>query len=346
MENAPKRRDRWIVAALLVCAAAMVLFAQYGSALWPARDLRPPLATSAWREANHYGPGFIKGRGEAGELKERGLNNVFRVTDRIYCGSSPDGDEGFRSLEKLGIKTILSVDGARPDVKAARSHGMRYVHIPFGYDGISKEQALRLAKAVRDLPGPVYIHCHHGQHRGPAAAAVVHLALDPSCTVDTALAEMRRAGTDPRYVGLYAAPRTLHRPTSKELDQLSADFPEAVAVAALAQAMVQIDDRFDHLKLARSAGWKVPKDQPDIDPPHEALQIAEHFREARRLADANKRPADLRAWLADAEQKISNLETLLRSRGTINQPAAERAFAAVSKACTHCHARYRDPPTR
>ena len=89
-------------------------------------------------------------------------------------------------------------------------YGIRYVHIPIGYDGVPEAQGLRLARAVHDLPGLVYIHCHHGQHRGPAAAEVVHRCLDESCKVETALAELRRAGTDPRYTGLFASPEKFH----------------------------------------------------------------------------------------------------------------------------------------
>jgi protein tyrosine phosphatase (PTP) superfamily phosphohydrolase (DUF442 family) len=140
---------------------------------------------------------------DSARLTLPGLHNVYRITEKLYSGSSPDGDLGFRSLQKLGIKTIISVDGARPEVIGAHSHGMRYLHIPFGYDGIPPAQILRLAKAVRDLPGPIYIHCHHGMHRGPAAASAIHLCLDKNCQ---ALAEMRRAGTDPHYTGLMRCP--------------------------------------------------------------------------------------------------------------------------------------------
>src|SRR5690242_3938505 len=78
-------------------------------------------------------------------VEAAGLHNVYRITDRLYSGSSPDGDEGFRSLQQLGIKTILSVDGARPDVALAHKYGMRYVHLPIGYDGMPRDQALRIA---------------------------------------------------------------------------------------------------------------------------------------------------------------------------------------------------------
>src|SRR5262245_5214765 len=73
--------------------------------------------------------------GEIQPLEVPGLHNVFRVSERVYSGSSPDGDAGFAALEKLGVKTIISVDGAKPDAEAAGRHGLRYVHLPFGYDG-------------------------------------------------------------------------------------------------------------------------------------------------------------------------------------------------------------------
>ena len=34
-------------------------------------------------------------------IQARGLHNAFRVSDRIYSGSSPDGDEGFAELKRL-----------------------------------------------------------------------------------------------------------------------------------------------------------------------------------------------------------------------------------------------------
>src|SRR5262245_28340423 len=87
-----------------------------------------------------------------------GVHNAIRVSERFIGGGVPEGDAGFDSLMRLGIRTVISVDGARPDVERARQFKLRYVHLPIGYDGVSREQALRIARAVRDLPGQVYIH--------------------------------------------------------------------------------------------------------------------------------------------------------------------------------------------
>src|SRR5688572_28625302 len=64
------------------------------------------------------------------------LPNVVRLAERLYSGGLPGGEPGFRTLQRLGIRTLITVDGARPDVATAKRYGMRYVHLPFGYDGL------------------------------------------------------------------------------------------------------------------------------------------------------------------------------------------------------------------
>jgi protein tyrosine phosphatase (PTP) superfamily phosphohydrolase (DUF442 family) len=277
-------------------------------------------------------------------IEAKGLHNVYRITDRLYSGSAPEGETGFESLQKLGIRTVISVDGARPDVVTAHRFGLRYVHIPFGYDGIPRQQVLRLAKAVRDLTGPFYIHCHHGKHRGPTAAAAVRLCLDERCTVEQALAEMRRAGTDPHYTGLYDVPKTFVRPTPDDLDRIQDNFPEVAAVSDLAQCMVEIDRRWENLKLVKAAGWRTPREHPDLDPPHEALILVEQFREASRLDQVQKRSTELHRLLTEAETKALKLEAMLRQSEATKM--AEQAFRDAEASCTHCHARHRDLPQR
>src|SRR4051794_28782030 len=69
-----------------------------------------------------------------------GLPTLRELGDDLSSGATPEGDDGFRSLHDLGIKTIISVDGTRPDVERARRFGFRYVHIPVRYGGIPREQ--------------------------------------------------------------------------------------------------------------------------------------------------------------------------------------------------------------
>lgn len=275
-----------------------------------------------------------------------GIHNVIRITDKLLSGSVPEGDVGFQSLQNLGVKTIISVDGARPEVARAKKFGMRYVHLPIGYDGVPSEQGLRLAKAVRDLPGLIYMHCHHGKHRSPAAAVVVKLCLEESCTVQTALDLMKQAGTDPKYLGLYASPRQVQRPSLERLNKVSSDFPEVANTGSLVQRMVEMDERWDHLKLMQKAGWKPAREHPDLEPAHEAMMLWEHYVELGRLPELQKKPVEFQKMLNQAEQEAKELETALRLPSLWRDTFAEKAFKANAASCVHCHARFRDIPQR
>jgi len=134
------------------------------------------------------------------------LPNAYRIHAKVISGGLPEGEAAFQELAALGVKTIISVDGARPDVALAKAHGMRYVHLPHGYDGIPNQRMLDLARAVRDLPGQVYIHCHHGKHRSPTAAAVACVAAG-LIDADSAEAILKTAGTGESYRGLYQSAR-------------------------------------------------------------------------------------------------------------------------------------------
>jgi protein tyrosine phosphatase (PTP) superfamily phosphohydrolase (DUF442 family) len=269
-----------------------------------------------------------------------GLHNVFHLSAKLYSGSVPEGEAGFRSLRDLGIRTIITVDGARPDVAMARRYGMRYVHLPFGYDGCPLPTATRIVRAVRDLPGPIYLHCHHGKHRSPAAAALVQIALDRASN-DEAVAFMRRAGTAPEYTGLYAEAQEYRRPTRAEIDRAPADFPELAPVPPLAEAMVRIDQRFTHLQLAWAEDWGVPKAHPDILPAHEALQLHELFHELTRDGSLAGRPAPFHRDLSAAEAGAAALEAALRAG---QREDATRAMDRVAATCVSCHAVYRNVP--
>ena len=123
-----------------------------------------------------------------------GLHNVHRATKIVYLGSEPHGEEAFISLKKLGVTTIVSVDGATPDVELAKKHGLRYIHIPTGYDGVDEVATKALTRVAWEIKTPLYVHCHHGKHRGPAAAAIVCLASG-TLTHDQAIGLMKTAGT-------------------------------------------------------------------------------------------------------------------------------------------------------
>jgi len=273
-------------------------------------------------------------------LKAAGIENFYQLTDKIYSGSAPEGDAAFAALQARGVKTIITVDGAKPDVAAARQHGIRYVHLPFGYDGVPTNQAARLVKAAETLPGPIFVHCHHGLHRGPAGAAVICMGLD-SWTPAQADAWLKLAGTSTNYPGLYRTVEAFQPPSAEILKTISDDFPETSPVPPLADIMVQIDQRVDHLKLIKDAGYKSPASNPDLDPPHEALLLDELFKELARSPIGEKRGADFQARLARAEQAASEFHESLAARPVVALKASS-AFQRLNDTCAACHKAHRN----
>jgi protein tyrosine phosphatase (PTP) superfamily phosphohydrolase (DUF442 family) len=274
-----------------------------------------------------------------GDAHAAPIHQYKRLSDRLVMGASPETDEDFAFLAAQGVKTIVSVDGARPHADAAAKHGLRYVHIPIGYDGIPRDKQVALAKAFTEIPGTFYVHCHHGKHRGPAACMVGRLLLD-KISVEEAVAELKAQGTDPRYRGLYAVPGQFKPPTAEEL----AAAPPLVSVAAVVgmqAVMVEVDEAWERMKEVKKAGWLAPKDHPDIDPEHEARILAERFRELARTDDVAKRDEAFRRILKASEDAAWDLSAALKP-GSLDRKRAAEAFDAGSSSCAKCHTAYRD----
>jgi protein tyrosine phosphatase (PTP) superfamily phosphohydrolase (DUF442 family) len=273
------------------------------------------------------------------QIRITGVHNAYRVTERILAGSQPEGDAAFDALAKAGVKTIISVDGSKPDIEAAKKHGLRYVHLPFGYDGIPANRIAELAKAAAPEAGTIFVHCHHGKHRGPAAVGVI-CEVSAGWSPAQADAWLKQAGTAADYPGLYRAVREFRAPTSEEIAHVGA-LPEAAKTPALVDAMVAIDERFDALKSAQASGWKTPSDKIDASPAHQATLLWEQLRELARTDDTAKRPDDFRKLLADSERAATALRDSLRT-SPAESAARDRALKQTTQSCAACHKTYRN----
>lgn len=264
------------------------------------------------------------------------VHNLRPLGGDVWSGATPDGDDAFRALRDLGIKTVISVDGTRPDVERARTFGLRYVHLPVGYGGIPRERVVLLARAANELPGPIYVHCHHGLHRGPAAAALVRRCRPDGWSAEKAVGFLRTAGTDPKYEGLFASVRDFTPPSADDL-RGPTTFPEVAEVAGLTARMVEIDEVWAAIRRAKRAGWKSEHESPA----HLALRLNEQYRETARLPGHTDRPESYRRALADAERAAADLEAALRAD---DAAAAGRAFDRSAALCSSCHRERRDRP--
>src|SRR5262245_23960621 len=181
------------------------------------------------------------------------LHNVVTYAPGLYSGSAPaPGSVAFVSLVGLGVTTVISFDAAEPDVQAAAAHALRHVLLPIGYNGMDREPRLELAPAVKELPGPIYLHCHHGKQRsaGALGAAAVTLGM---MTPQEATERMQVSGTSPEYRGLYQCVALATIATTAELSAADGSFPPVWKTSDLVQAMVEIDEASESLRLIQKA---------------------------------------------------------------------------------------------
>ena len=263
-----------------------------------------------------------------------GLVKFMKVSNRILCGGEPHGKSAFETLKKLGVNTVVSVDGAVPQLDLAKAVGIRYVHIPVGYDGISPTAGMSLTRVVRETKGPIYIHCHHGRHRGPAAAAIA-CRVEGTADDRRALEIMVQAGTSRDYTGLW------RDVTGFVVPDTDAQLPPLVEVApleSLTTTMARMSRRFETLKTSSTAALSSRAKEVHDTSAHDALLLHEHLREAAR----NQSNGYDRKFSTLLTQSGDAAKAVYDSLQSGSPDAAQRHLQALQQSCTQCHQAYRD----
>lgn len=267
-----------------------------------------------------------------------GLHNVIEVVPGVFSGSEPGSEEAFAQLQRLGVRSILSVDGGAPDLETAHAHDMRYAHVPIRYSAITLEQKLAIARAIDDLEGPVYVHCHHGKHRGPAAAAAGLVSLGALSAPD-GVAFMKLAGTSSKYPGLYDCVREAAPLTRAQIELVP--MPGEVAeVPGFVAAMAQVSRAFENLEVLEQSAWGPSAEHPDLAPASEAGQLADVLRVLTERREPAGQPDEFYDWIAANAGLAQDLESAIVA-GEDPQSLSAR-LQAIDASCAACHSVYRN----
>ena len=127
-----------------------------------------------------------------------GVTNFQKVDDHVYRGAQPT-EQGFKSLAKLGIKTIVDLrepgDRSRLEEKMVRAAGMEYVSVPmYGMETPSNDKVVKVLALLEDTStGPVFVHCKRGADRTGAVIACYRMEHD-RWKNDQALTEAKSLG--------------------------------------------------------------------------------------------------------------------------------------------------------
>jgi protein tyrosine/serine phosphatase len=118
------------------------------------------------------------------------VTNFAKVDASLWRGSQPTA-EGFRSLEKLGVKTIVSFRHDHDDLPLLKGTKLKYLRLPSRAYRPKDAQVARFLKIMQDpANAPVFIHCAQGRDRTGFNAAAYRMVLQ-GWSAEDALAEMK-----------------------------------------------------------------------------------------------------------------------------------------------------------
>ncbi len=135
------------------------------------------------------------------------------MRQNYITSSQPITGEQFQTLKKLGIKTLIALDGVRPLTPEAEAAGLTCLHIPVSFNN-AHERAGQVISAVKTVEGPVYLHCHYGRPRTPVLAALVCRTLH-GWDADQTAAWLEQAEVAESYDGLAASVEQFEPPTGE-----------------------------------------------------------------------------------------------------------------------------------
>src|SRR5262249_22181427 len=112
-----------------------------------------------------------------------GVPKFRMVNEQLYRGAQPS-DQGFASLSKLGIKTVIDLrntgDEAKKEEQLVSAAGMRYVNVALrGMQAPSAQNMSKIQAVINDpASGPVFVHCRQGVDRTGTVVACYRIAHD------------------------------------------------------------------------------------------------------------------------------------------------------------------------
>ena len=171
----------------------------------------------------------------------QGLPNFHQVNEYIYRGAQPT-DDGWKTLAKLGVKTILDLrredeHSTTAEAQGVEAAGMRYVNVPMvGVVAPTEEQMSKILTLLEShTDGPVFVHCQRGADRTGAVIACYRIMHD-HWENQKALAEAKSDGMSWRQFGLKHYIEAF-RSTNESAAAASGLAPEATIRSASAQGV-------------------------------------------------------------------------------------------------------------
>ncbi|MDR3162558.1 MAG: dual specificity protein phosphatase family protein [Helicobacteraceae bacterium] len=126
-------------------------------------------------------------------IELEGAPNLHRVTDSIYRSAQPTA-EGFKNLQKLGVKTVINLRKLHNDDEELSGTELRAIHVKMeAWDPEAKE-VIRVLKILNNPEGaPYLVHCQHGADRTGLVIGAYRMVVQ-RWSKEEAIAEMTEGG--------------------------------------------------------------------------------------------------------------------------------------------------------
>lgn len=122
-----------------------------------------------------------------------GVPNLHRLTDYLYRSEQPTA-EGFRNLEKLGIRTVINLRYFNSDDDEAAGTALQLRRVKILTWRAGDDHVIEVMRMLRQRQeGPFLIHCQHGADRTGLMSAMYRM-LEQNWTAQQALDELVDGG--------------------------------------------------------------------------------------------------------------------------------------------------------
>jgi protein tyrosine phosphatase (PTP) superfamily phosphohydrolase (DUF442 family) len=121
------------------------------------------------------------------------VGNFAKVSEGLYRGEQPTA-EGFVTLKKMGVRTVVNLRTSGGDRDLLRGTGLCYAHVPSRAWNMGTREVAAFLKVVADPANrPVFVHCQQGADRTGLCVAAYRV-MEQGWTADEAAAELPAFG--------------------------------------------------------------------------------------------------------------------------------------------------------
>ncbi len=120
------------------------------------------------------------------------LENLYRIDEGLYRCSQPS-PEGFRELERMGVREVLNLRWNWSDEGKAAGTDLTLHRVRMLARKSDTRQFVEALRIIRDRKGPLAIHCIHGSDRTGIVTALYRMAFQ-DWTREAAIEELRDGG--------------------------------------------------------------------------------------------------------------------------------------------------------